>query len=84
VAKAGEKYPGVSPPSTNRPARPPGFTHGSKISGAPPVRLTRVPVKGPFLLLDFLRKYDETVSYHLYIVNRYLWVLVPHITRICL
>ena len=46
--------------------------------------LTRVPVNGPFLLLVFLRKYDETVSYHLYIVTRYLWVLVPHIIRICL
>jgi hypothetical protein len=52
------------------------------------VRLTRVPVNGPFLLLVFLRKCDETVSYHLYIhlyiVNRYLWVLVPHTIRICL
>jgi hypothetical protein len=37
------------------------------------VRLSRVPVNGSFLLLVFLRKYDKTVSYHLYIVNRYLW-----------
>ena len=41
-------------------------------------------INSPFLLLVFLRKCDETVSYHLYIVTRYLWVLVPHIIRICL
>ena len=48
------------------------------------VRLTRVPVNCRTLLLVFLRKCDETVSYHLYIVTRYLWVLVPHTIRICL
>jgi hypothetical protein len=31
-----------------------------------------------------LRKCDHIVSYHLYIVTRYLWVLVPHTVVICL
>ena len=30
-----------------------------------------------------LRKCDHTVSYHLYIVIRYLWLPVPHIIGIC-
>jgi hypothetical protein len=47
-------------------------------------RLTRVPVNCRTLLLVSLRKCDETVSYHLYIVTRYLCVLVPHTIRICL
>ena len=54
------------------------------MAAARAVRLTRVPVNCRTLLLVFLRKCDETVSYHLYIVNRYLWVLVPHTIRICL
>jgi len=52
--------------------------------GALTVTVTRVHVNGRTLLLVFLRKCDHTVSYHLYIVNRYLWVLVPHTIRICL
>jgi hypothetical protein len=48
-------------------------------------RAVRVHVNGrTFILLVCPRKCDHTVSYHLYIVNRYLWVLVPHIIRICL
>jgi hypothetical protein len=48
------------------------------------VRLTRLPVNCRTLLLVFPRNCDETVSYHLYIVTRHLWVLVPHTIRICL
>ena len=79
--------------SSHPPSRPGGSGHGRCLAAcgvdAPrgagrAVRLTRVPVNCRTLLLVFLRKCDETVSYHLYIVTRYLWVLVPHTIRICL
>ena len=48
------------------------------------VRLTHVPLMAPFYCWFSLRKCDDTVPYHLYIVTRYLWLLVPHTIGICL